>query len=96
MGRELSTNAQVADVQIHLAPMGSQKGVEQFAGTEKKARKIAMAGGDECSTYRAGAAVRRQGPAEQGSGCQRSAAPAGTRTAVPRGKSASLRQDDAG
>ena len=33
MGRELSTNAHVDDVQIHFPAIGSQKGVEQFAGT---------------------------------------------------------------
>ena len=30
IGRELSTNVQSSDVQRHVAPMGSQKGVEQL------------------------------------------------------------------
>lgn len=38
IGRELSANAQVDDVQIQFPAMGSQNGVEQLAGTRLGAR----------------------------------------------------------
>lgn len=35
IGRESSLKEHVVELQIHLLPMGSQNGVEQFAGTLK-------------------------------------------------------------
>ena len=37
IGREVSVKAQVSDVQMHAPLTGSQKGVEQFEGSRKRA-----------------------------------------------------------
>ena len=70
MGRESSVKAHVEAVQMHFPAMGSQKGVEQLAGTAGSLSARASVIGKE-TTYSADAAAGRQEPAAEGWGCRR-------------------------